>query len=149
MKIKTKRKVKNTYNLHWFTADPFGRIVVLVVGNYKDALKKCDKIFKPKDKDWPISSESFEKILDDNTCKGYSKNCGRTVSNDIGNVFVWFPDYPTPGTLAHELMHAKDYILNSAGVTDTSGETDAYLLGAMYDHFFSVLEKDKMKGVAV
>ena len=40
-------------------------------------------------------------------------------------------------------MHAKDDILNSAGVTDTSGETDAYLLGQMYDHFFSMLEKDK------
>lgn len=58
-------------------------------------------------------------------------------------MFVWFPAFPTPGTLAHELMHAKDDILNSAGVTDTNGETDAYLLGAMYEHFFSMLEKDK------
>ena len=63
---------------------------------------------------------------------------------------MWFPDFPTPGTLAHELFHSVTNVLNSAGVTDTNGETDAYLLGAMYDHFFAVLEKDKKtKGVAV
>lgn len=80
-----------------------------------------------------------------NPPKGDLEYCGRTVQKDGLDVFVWFPVFPTPGTLVHELMHAKDNILNSAGVTDTSGETDAYLLGQMYDHFFKVLEKDKAR----
>lgn len=52
-----------------------------------------------------------------------------------------------PGTLAHELLHAVDDILKSAGVSDTNGETDAYLLGCMFEHFFSVLEKDKKESL--
>ena len=63
---------------------------------------------------------------------------------------MWFPAFPTPGTLAHELFHAVTNVLNSSGVTDTNGETDAYLLGAMYDHFFAMLEEDKKtKEIAV
>ena len=45
------------------------------------------------------------------------------------------------------LLHAVDDILESAGVSDTNGETDAYLLGCMFEHFFSVLEKDKKESL--
>lgn len=135
--------MNKTYHLHWFRADPFGRIVVLVVGNYKDALEECDKIFRPKDKSTPLFSACFGEVLDCHPCRSKPENCGRTVCNDVGDVVMWFPVFPTPGTLAHELFHAVTDILESAGVTDTSGETNAYLLGEMYDHFFSALEKDR------
>ena len=143
MKVQKKKNTNNNYCLHWFRAGPFGRIVVLVVGDYKDALKECDDLFRPKDrKDRPFS-EDFSKVLDDHPCKCDPQNCGRTVCNDVGDVVMWFPVSPTPGTLAHELLHAVTDVLRSAGVTDTSGEADAYMLGAMYDHFFTVLEEDK------
>ena len=140
--------MKKPYYLHWFTAEPFNRIVVLVVGDYKASFKELDKTFiesyLPPKKRTPFSN-GLSEILDKHSPMGDRKMCGRCVMKNETDVFVWFPTFPTPGTLAHELMHAKDYILNSAGVTDTNGETDAYLLGAMYDHFFSVLEKDKKR----
>jgi hypothetical protein len=137
--------MKKPYYLHWFIVSPFNRIVVLVVGDYKASFKECNRRFieahLPPKKRTPFS-DGIDEILGENPPTGCPEICGRCVKKGI-NVFVWFPTFPTPGTLAHELMHAKDYILNSAGVTDTSGETDAYLLGEMYDHFFSVIEKDK------
>ena len=139
--------MKKPYYLHWFTAEPFNRLVVLVVGDYKASFKELDRTFKeshlPPKKRTPFS-DGLAEVLDENKPTGHPDKCGRAVHKG-NDVFVWFPAFPTPGTLAHELMHAKDYILNSAGVTDTSGETDAYLLGAMYDHFFKVLEKDKAR----
>ena len=137
--------MKKPYYLHWFTVEPFNRIVVLVVGDYKASFRELDREFKeahlPPKKRTPFSSGIVE-VLDENQPTGRLEKCGRTVHKE-NDVFVWFPVFPTPGTLAHELLHAKDYILNTAGVTDTRGETDAYLLGAMYDHFFSALEKDR------
>ena len=124
-----------------------GQVVVLVVGDYKASFKEIDRKFKlrpnlPKTERVPFS-DGLAEVLEKNPPKGDLEYCGRTLQKDGLDVFVWFPTFPTPGALAHELMHAKDDILNSAGVTDTSGETDAYLLGQMYDHFFAVLEKDK------
>ena len=150
MRTKKKSNAKKSYALHWFTEEPFGRVVVLVIGDYKCALKECDKVFRPKDRNAHPFSEFVEEQLDDRPCKCSPDHCGRTISNDVGDVFMLFPAFPTPGTLAHELFHAVTNVLNSAGVTDTNGETDAYLLGDMYDHFFTVLEEDKkMKRVAV
>lgn len=138
---------RKPYYLHCFHADPFARLVVLVVGDYKASFKEIDRKFKlrpnlPKADRVPFT-DGLAEVLEKNPPKGDLEHCGRTVQNDGLDVFVWFPAFPTPGTLVHELMHAKDDILNSAGVTDTSGETDAYLLGQMYDHFFAALEKDK------
>ena len=138
---------RKPYYLHWFHADPFARVVVLVVGDYKASFKEINRTFRPrkglpKEQRVPFT-DGLAEVLEKNPPKGDLEHCGRTVQKDGADVFVWFPVFPTPGTLAHELMHAKDDILNSVGVTDTNGETDAYLLGAMYDHFFSVLEKDK------
>ena len=140
---------RKPYHLHWFTADPFNCVVILVVGDYKASFKEIDRKFKlrpnlPKADRVPFSDGLVE-CLEENPPKGDLEHCGRTIHRKDGDVFVWFPVFPTPGTLAHELMHAKDDILNSAGVTDTAGETDAYLLGQMYDHFFSMLEKDKAR----
>lgn len=138
--------MKKPYYLHWFTADPFARLVVLVVGDYKASFKEIDRRFSDRSKppkERVKFSDGLAEVLEKNPPKGDLEYCGRTVQKDGLDVFVWFPAFPTPGALAHELMHAKDDILNSAGVTDTSGETDVYLLGQMYDHFFSALEKDK------
>lgn len=141
--------MKKPYYLHWFTADPFARVVVLVVGDYKASFKEINRTFRPrkglpKEQRVPFT-DGLAEVLEKNPPKGDLECCGRTVQISGADVFVWFPVFPTPGTLAHELMHAKDDILNSAGVTDTNGETDAYLLGQMYDHFFKVLERDKKK----
>lgn len=141
--------MKKPYYLHWFQADPFNRVVVLLVGDYKASFKTLDRTFKlrsnlPKADRVPFS-DGLAECLEENPPKGSLEHCGCTIHRKAGDVFVWFPVFPTPGTLAHELMHAKDYVLNSAGVTDTAGETDAYLLGQMYDHFFKVLEKDKAR----
>ena len=130
--------MKKPYYLHWFTADPFNRLVVLVVGDYKASFKKLDRTFRDKSsppKDRKLFSDGIAKVLEKSPPTGDLKQCGRTIHKDL-DIFMWFPVFPTPGTLAHELEHAKDYILTSAGVADNNGETDAYLIGQMYDHFF-------------
>ena len=139
--------MKKPYYLHWFNADPFGRLVVLVVGDYKASFKKLDRTFRDKSsppKDRKLFSDGIAKVLEKNPPTGDLKLCGRTVHKDL-DIFMWCPVFPTPGTLAHELEHAKDYILTSAGVADENGETDAYLIGQMYDHFFNALERDKKR----
>lgn len=138
--------MKKPYYLHWFTADPFSRLVVLVVGDYKASFKELDRRFSDRSKppkERVKFTDGLAEALEKNPPKGSVEGHGCTTQKDGMDVFVYFPVFPTPGMLAHELMHAKDFILNSAGVTDTNGETDAYLLGQMYDHFFKVLEKDK------
>ena len=142
---------RKPYYLHWFHADPFTRVVILVVGDYKASFKEINRKFKlkpnlPKADRVPFS-DGLAEVLEKNPPKGDLEYCGRTVQRDGLDVFVWFPVFPTPGTLAHELLHAVDDILESAGVSDTNGETDAYLLGCMFEHFFSVLEKDKKESL--
>ena len=39
---------RKPYYLHWFNADPFARVVVLVVGDYKASFKAIDRKFKLK-----------------------------------------------------------------------------------------------------
>ena len=142
-----KDTTEKTYHLHWCKADPFGRFVILVVGDYREAVKECKRKFKSFDPSFKNSFfEEVVGIIDENPIWGNPSTSGRTVQKG-GDVFVWFPTFPTPGTLAHELLHAVDDILKSAGVKDTHGETDAYLLGYIFEHFFSVLEKDKKESL--
>lgn len=39
---------RKPYYLHWFHADPFARVVVLVVGDYKASFKEINRKFKIK-----------------------------------------------------------------------------------------------------
>ena len=40
--------MKKPYYLHWFHADPFTRVVILVVGDYKASFKEINRKFKLK-----------------------------------------------------------------------------------------------------
>lgn len=145
--------MNNPYCLHWYKADPFDRFVILVVGDYREAIRECKRKFKNYHSSFAKSLfEEVAETIDKEPIWGDPSSSGIAIQKG-GNVFVWFPAFPTPGTLAHELLHAVDDVLKSAGVSDANGEVDAYLLGVIYEYFFSVLEKDKkeckMRGNAV
>lgn len=87
--------MKKLYYLHWFHADPFARVVVLVVGDYKASFKEINRKFKlkpnlPKADRVPFS-DGLAEVLEKNPPKGNLEYCGRTVQKDGLDVFVWFP----------------------------------------------------------
>ena len=133
---------KKPFYLHWFTVEPFGRIVFLVVGDVHAALRYA-KRHKFRRYDFGEITSVIDGCdpIDQKGAK--LDECGRTIYRKSGDALCYFAVFPTPGTLVHELFHATCHIMEVVGVADKNGETDAYILGNMTDHFFSVLEKDK------
>lgn len=120
--------------IHWCGADPFYRTVVTIVGDLKAGLKTVEREFKWEgfcDRHY----EDFKwKAPEDKQPDRPFCTCGITFLCD-GDCIVYFPRFPYPWTLIHELEHAKDFVLETAGVKDTEGETDAYLLGYLCRYF--------------
>jgi hypothetical protein len=136
---------KNPFYLHWFRVDPFKRMVFLVVGDAHAAVKYAKRHgFRHYD------FSDILKILDENLpFKPGAKldECGKTVYHPSGDSLVYFAEFPTPGTLVHEIFHATCHIMETVGVADKNGETDAYVLDDLFSHFFASLENDKAQEI--
>ena len=73
---------------------------------------------------------------------GFDALCGPV--GEAGSIYMWYDlDYVTLGTIAHECLHACNFILQSRGVLADrhNDEPDAYLLGYLVDHVVKVLRK--------
>lgn len=137
-----KQPNKKPFYLHWYRVDPFGRIVFCVVGDPLAAIKHARKHHFRK-YDFGKITEVIQSCESCDPFIGNLEECGRTIYRPGGDSLIYFPVFPRPGTLVHELYHATRQIISAVGVADANGETDAYIIGDMFDHFFSVLEKDK------
>ena len=127
--------------VHWCSADPFHRMVVTITGDLKAGLKTIESKFEMKGFCDKCYEYFKEKIPEDEHPNRPFCTCGVTFLRD-GSCIIYFPRFPYPWTLIHELEHAKDSVLETAGVKDTEGETDAYLLADLCRYFLLSFASD-------
>lgn len=131
--------------VHYACADPFRRMVVTIVGDPKAGIARVEKELGWSGECEGVAEQILHDAPADHTAgKAAFCSCGRTVFNNQ-DVFIHFPRFPNPSALVHELEHAKDFILTAAGVKDTEGETDAYLMDYLSSHFFRMFAHDVWK----
>ena len=136
--------MKGRTYIHYMTAHPFRRMVVTIVGDPTAGLNRAGRLLGLADMEGFKAHMDPKTMYDGTLGKQPFCLCGRTVFDDR-DVVIWFPRFPYPSTLVHELEHAKDYILGASGVKDTEGEVDAYMLGELCRHFFRMFEIDVRK----
>lgn len=134
---------------HYINVTTFRSFVLLVVGRDVDACVKelSDQL--------ELSTGSFSEyrrlmeeerdgLLDGVTETTRFCRCGRCITHG-SEALLWFPTFPTVGSLAHECLHAVQNMLKDRGVADANGETDAYLFEEVFRHFLTVLTEDAKK----
>lgn len=134
--------------IHWCEATPYRRMVMTVVGDPKKGLDMLAKEMRPPEGDFDGPLKFFtEDVPFDNPAYKFTRT-GRCSSKG-GDSIVWFPRFPEVSTLAHELLHAVQAVMESAGVKDGSGEAEAYLLTDLLSYFGNLFAKDVKRYVKV
>lgn len=89
-----------------------------------------------------VSKQEWEKVFPDD--KILDGDWGM-VHESKGELYVWLNPTTTRGTLAHECLHLVNRIINSKGMTATTtdDETQAYLLGWLFDKLYPIYFKDE------
>lgn len=133
--------------VHWCTATPYRRMVMTIVGDPKKGLDVIARELKLPKGDLDAPLRLFTEDMFDNPAYKFTRT-GRCSSRG-GNSIVWFPRFPEVSTLAHELLHAVQAVMESAGVKDGSGEAEAYLFTDLLSYFGNLFAKDVKRHVKV
>ena len=131
---------RKTYTLHWVKTDPYRCHVIAVTGDLMAARKELDRVFNVTNGGEPLSKIVTEEMSD---CKpeGDPTYFGRAIKMHGRDVLLYFPvRIPRPSVLAHECLHAAQFILEDCGINDTNGEAIAYLFDHIFDFFLSKYE---------
>lgn len=129
--------------VHWIVADPYDRMVCSITGDLSEGLRQLESCLRWKGFRDDVYDDMAKDLPRDNAAgRAPFCRCGRTCITDKNDVVMWFPRFPSLPILVHELEHAKDFVLNSAGVRDTEGEADAYLLAFLMGHFLEKIGDD-------
>lgn len=127
--------------IHYTEAVPYRRTVMTIVGDPKEGLDQLAKeLHSPKgDFDHPLKYFT-EDVPFDNSAFRFCR-VGRCSSRG-GDSVIWFPRFPEISTLAHEILHAVQAIMDSAGIKDDQGEAEAYLFTDLFSYFGNKFAKD-------
>jgi len=112
---------------------PYGRKVLCLIGGDTDKVKKV--LSKAKG----VKKREWDKI-DLKDCVGY------TFMFDKGLTLIWLKKAPDKfyfkGILAHEIVHAIDFIMSYVGVTrdNDANESFAYLTGWLTEQIYKKLK---------
>ena len=89
-----------------------------------------------------VSAKEWDKTFPDDKIRG--DEWGLVHESD-GELYIWLSSTTTRGTLAHECLHLANRIINAKGMTATTtdDETQAYLLGWLFDKLYPIYFKDK------
>ena len=138
-----KKPKRKPYTMHWVTTDPYRCHVIAVTGDLMAARKELDREFKAKDGGEPLSKIVTEE-MSGYTPHGDPAYCGRAIKMHGRDVLLYFPvRTPRASVLAHECLHAAQFILEDCGINDTNGEAIAYLFDHIFDWFFTKYEEER------
>ena len=126
--------------VHWCSADPYRYMVMTVVGDPEDGLRRLATSLRPADGFGEALGFFAKDVPFDDPMLGFCR-VGRCYSKG-GDSVIWFPRYPEISTLVHELLHAVQAVMESAGVEDGRGEADAYLMAMLTSFFGNAFAKD-------
>ncbi|MBO5704534.1 MAG: hypothetical protein J6R99_00780 [Alphaproteobacteria bacterium] len=89
-----------------------------------------------------VSEKEWNKVFPDDKIEPLDNGMVHTSN---GELYIWVSPTTTRGTLAHECLHAVNRILYSKGMTATisDDETQAYLLGWLFDKLYPICFKDE------